>query len=83
VLAGVLSVVGDELEFLRGQAGGYAASTLSQAYPLVTSIVGVLVFGESLGCAWSTRAALFVQYGLYIAAVALLGLSARSRPGVV
>lgn len=51
-----------------------------QAYPLVTTIVGMLVFGEFRGAKRSTQILLALMFTFYLAAVALIASSARLRP---
>ena len=51
-----------------------------QAYPLVTTVVDLLVFKEFAGCRRVTGALLAAMFTFYLAAVALLAASARLRP---
>ena len=51
-----------------------------QAYPLVTTIVGMVCFGEFRNAARSTQILLAAMFTLYLAAVALIASSAKLRP---
>lgn len=79
VAAGLLASVGDVFQFMGGQAGGYTACMLANAFPLVTSLVGVLVFREFRGAGGATKGLLALQYALYVGAVAMLAASIRGR----
>uniref|UniRef100_A0A7C9DFP2 Ureide permease n=1 Tax=Opuntia streptacantha TaxID=393608 RepID=A0A7C9DFP2_OPUST len=46
ILAGLLCGFGNGLRFMGGQAAGYATADSVQALPLVTTLWGVLIFGE-------------------------------------
>ncbi len=61
------------------QAAGYAAAAMVQAFPLVATLWGILLFKEFWG---TTRRAIFLlvtRVCFYIAAMSLLGASAKSR----
>jgi hypothetical protein len=78
VLAGFLAWLGDATQFMGGQLVGYSTALLVQAYPLVSTLLGILLFHEFWGC--SRRAALLLTSGVvsYAAAICLLVLSARN-----
>jgi len=44
--AGIVCALGNVLQFQGGQRVGYAAADLVQAYPLVSTVWDVLLFGE-------------------------------------
>ncbi|PQP92665.1 ureide permease 2 isoform X2 [Prunus yedoensis var. nudiflora] len=46
LLAGLLCGFGNGLQFMGGQAAGYAAADAVQALPLVSTFWGILLFGE-------------------------------------
>ncbi|KAJ4831765.1 hypothetical protein Tsubulata_037712, partial [Turnera subulata] len=46
LLAGFLCGFGNGLQFMGGQAAGYAAADVGQALPLVSTFWGILLFGE-------------------------------------
>ncbi|KAJ4825304.1 hypothetical protein Tsubulata_034985 [Turnera subulata] len=46
LLAGFLCGFGNDLQFMGGQAAGYAAADVGQALPLVSTFWGILLFGE-------------------------------------
>ena len=50
-----------------------------QAYPLVTTILGICVFKEFRNCHRVTGALLAAMFTFYLAAVALIASSARLR----
>jgi hypothetical protein len=52
---------------------------LANAFPLVTSIVGILLFKEFRGASRGTKGLLGLKFALYVVAVALLASSASSR----
>ena len=55
-------------------------SVVRQAYPLITTIVGMVVFKEFKGAAKSTQDLLAAMFSFYLAAVALIASSAQIRP---
>jgi Ureide permease len=59
---------------------GYAAATVVQAYPLVGTLWGVLVFREFRGISAATVMLLAAEIGFYFAAIGLLAVSASIRP---
>ncbi|XP_062112036.1 ureide permease 1-like [Humulus lupulus] len=46
LMAGLLCRFGNGLQFMGGQAAGYAAADAVQALPLVSTFWGILLFGE-------------------------------------
>ncbi|KAG5608105.1 hypothetical protein H5410_019386 [Solanum commersonii] len=79
LLAGLLSGFGNGLQFMGGQAAGYAAADAVQALPLVSTFWGVILFGEyrrSSGRTYSLIAGMLI---MFIAAVAILMASAGKR----
>ena len=68
---------------LAGQLLGFSTALLVQSYPLVSTLLGILIFREFWGC--NKRAGLLLTCAMtsYAAAICLLMLSARNRPAVV
>ena len=69
------------LQFLGGQAAGYAASDLVQANPIIATLWGIFLFHEFHRSTTSKLTYVFLacMYALYIGAVVLLAISAKSR----
>ncbi|KAK9902199.1 hypothetical protein WJX75_007583 [Coccomyxa subellipsoidea] len=80
-LSGILVSIANVLQFLGGQAAGYAASDLVQANPLVATFWGILFFKEYRNSSTKAYISLTCMYCFFIAAVALLASSAQQRPG--
>lgn len=53
---------------------------LSSCFPLVTTLLGIVVFREFRGAGARTAALLAATNAFYVASIVLLGLSARARP---
>ncbi|DBA84068.1 TPA: hypothetical protein ACH3X1_006549 [Trebouxia sp. C0004] len=79
-LSGVCVSAANILQFLGGQAAGYAASDLVQANPIVATIWGIAFFKEYRKSSKAGYTCLVAMYLLYIAAVVLLAVSASTRP---
>lgn len=77
--AGVTVSAANILQFLGGQAAGYAASDLVQANPIVATIWGIWFFKEYRKSSKEAYTFLVLMYLLYIAAVVLLAVSASTR----
>ena len=67
------------LQFLGGQAAGYAASDLVQANPIIATIWGIAFFREYRKSSKAAYTFLVLMYLMYIAAVILLAVSASTR----
>ncbi|EIE21260.1 fatty acid elongase 3-ketoacyl-CoA synthase 1 [Coccomyxa subellipsoidea C-169] len=80
-LSGILVSIANVLQFLGGQAAGYAASDLVQANPLVATFWGILFFKEYRNSSLKAYISLGCMYCFFIAAVALLAASAQERSG--
>ncbi|CAL8466195.1 g5731 [Coccomyxa elongata] len=80
-LSGILVSIANVLQFLGGQAAGYAASDLVQANPLVATFWGILFFNEYRNSSTKAYISLSCMYCFFIAAVALLAASAQKRQG--
>ena len=74
---GALCALGNTLQFGGGAMVSFAAADLVQAFPLVGTLWGILLFGEFRGASHLVRALLGGMYVAYIAAVALLIASVR------
>lgn len=77
--AGALCGCGNALQFMGGQAAGYAAADLVQAYPLWSTMLGIVFFREFRPSSCVVKLLLAAMYATYAAAVALLAASARAR----
>ena len=55
-------------------------TVMRQACPLVTTIVGMIVFKEFKGAARSTQALLAAMFSFHLVAVSLIASSAQIRP---
>ncbi|EYU34606.1 hypothetical protein MIMGU_mgv1a021158mg [Erythranthe guttata] len=78
-LAGVLCGLGNGLQFMGGQAAGYAAADCVQALPLVSTFWGVLCFGEYWRSSKRTYVLLVSMLFMFIVAVAVLIASSGHR----
>ncbi|XP_044490711.1 ureide permease 1-like isoform X2 [Mangifera indica] len=80
-LAGLLCGFGNGLQFMGGQAAGYAAADAVQALPLVSTFWGVVLFGEYRKSSQRTYILLFGMLFMFIAAVGVLMASSGHRKG--
>ncbi|KAL4320170.1 hypothetical protein GQ457_18G024560 [Hibiscus cannabinus] len=78
-LAGFLCGFGNGLQFMGGQAAGYAAADAVQALPLVSTFWGVVLFGEYRKSSRRTYILLFFMLFMFIAAVGVLMGSSGHR----
>ncbi|XP_058192629.1 ureide permease 1-like [Rhododendron vialii] len=78
-LAGILCGFGNGLQFMGGQAAGYAAADAVQALPLVSTFWGILVFGEYRKSSRRTYILLGGMLSMFIAAVGILMGSSGHR----
>ena len=72
VAAGVLSWTGDGSQFMGGQLVGFASAMMVQAYPMVSTVLGILVFKEFFGCCTTAKVLLSCSIATYLASIALL-----------
>ncbi|KAK2408373.1 putative ureide permease A3 [Trifolium repens] len=79
LLAGLLCGFGNDLQFMGGQAAGYAAADAVQALPLVSTFWGVVLFGEYRKSSKRTYTLLGSMLLMFIAAVAVLMASYGHR----
>ncbi|CAA7036293.1 unnamed protein product [Microthlaspi erraticum] len=79
LLAGLVCGFGNGLQFMGGQAAGYAASDAVQALPLVSTFWGIYLFGEYKRSSPRTYALLVGMLAMFAVAVGLLMASARER----
>ncbi|KAL6186762.1 hypothetical protein ACLB2K_042881 [Fragaria x ananassa] len=79
LLAGVLCGFGNGLQFMGGQAAGYAAADSVQALPLVSTFWGILLFGEYRKSSRRTYVLLISMLFMFIAAVGILMASSGHR----
>lgn len=79
LLAGLLCGFGNGLQFMGGQAAGYAAADAVQALPLVSTFWGVVLFGEYRRSSRRTYIYLISMLFMFIVAVAVLMASAGHR----
>ncbi|XP_076905329.1 ureide permease 1-like [Bidens hawaiensis] len=78
-LAGFLCGFGNGLQFMGGQAAGYAAADAVQALPLVSTFWGVLFFGEYRKSSRRTYVLLAGMLSMFIVAVGVLMASSGHR----
>ncbi|KAK3222866.1 hypothetical protein Dsin_009891 [Dipteronia sinensis] len=79
LMAGLLCGFGNGLQFMGGQAAGYAAADAVQALPLVSTFWGVLLFGEYRKSSRRTYILLISMLLMFIVAVAILMASSGHR----
>ncbi|CAK9316764.1 unnamed protein product [Citrullus colocynthis] len=79
LLAGLLCGFGNGLQFMGGQAAGYAAADAVQALPLVSTFWGILLFGEYRRSSKKTYALLISMLFMFMVAVGILMASAGHR----
>ncbi|XP_043706369.1 ureide permease 2-like [Telopea speciosissima] len=79
LFAGILCGFGNGLQFMGGQAAGYAAADAVQALPLVSTFWGILLFGEYRKSSKRTYILLVSMLAMFIASVALLMASSGQR----
>ncbi|XP_060215127.1 ureide permease 1-like isoform X2 [Lycium barbarum] len=79
LLAGLLCGFGNGLQFMGGQAAGYAAADAVQALPLVSTFWGVILFGEYRRSSRKTYTLLGAMLFMFTAAVAILMASSGHR----
>eukprot|EP00775_Hariotina_reticulata_P008969 gene8969-9144_t len=79
ITSGVICAIGNCLQFLGGQAAGYAAADVVQAYPLWSTILGYFWFGEFKHSSKKAYCLLVIMWLFYLAAVALLASSTAIR----
>ncbi|XP_015582742.2 ureide permease 1 isoform X4 [Ricinus communis] len=78
-LAGLLCGIGNGLQFMGGEAAGYAAADAVQALPLVSTFWGIFLFGEFQRSSRRTYILLVSMLFMFIIAVAVLMASAGHR----
>ncbi|WCJ22115.1 ureide permease 2 [Euphorbia peplus] len=79
LLSGLLCGVGNGLQFMGGEAAGYAAADAVQALPLVSTFWGIVLFGEYRRSSGRTYGLLVSMLLMFIVAVSVLMASAGSR----
>ncbi|KAJ0252873.1 Ureide permease 4 [Hirschfeldia incana] len=79
VFAGFLCGFGNGLQFMGGQAAGYAAADSVQALPLVSTFWGIILFGEYRRSSRRTYVLLVSMLLMFVAAVAILMASSGRR----
>ncbi|XP_022149068.1 ureide permease 1-like isoform X1 [Momordica charantia] len=78
-LAGFLCGFGNGLEFMGGQAAGYAAADSVEAFPLVSTFWGIVLFGEYRRSSRKTYVLLGGMLFMFAAAVVVLMASSGHR----
>ncbi|KAI9111674.1 hypothetical protein K1719_017364 [Acacia pycnantha] len=78
LLAGLLCGLGNGLQFMGGQATGYAAADVVQALPLVSTFWGIVLFGEFRKSSGKTYILLGSMLSMFVVAVAVLIVMASS-----
>ncbi|MCL7052017.1 hypothetical protein MKW94_003214 [Papaver nudicaule] len=79
LLAGLLCGFGNGLQFMGGQAAGYAAADAVQALPLVSTFWGILLFGEYRKSSRRTYVLLVSMLLMFVVAVGILMASSGHR----
>ena len=79
VLAGVCLWIGDLAQFMGGQGAGFGVAYLVSAAPLVSTVLGIILFGEFRMSSWPAKACLAAQVVFYAASIAFLIASAKTR----
>ncbi|TKY69583.1 ureide permease A3 [Spatholobus suberectus] len=79
LLAGLLCGFGNGLQFMGGQAAGYAAADAVQALPLVSTFWGIVLFGEYRKSSSRTYILLGSMLFMFIVAVGVLMASSGHR----
>ncbi|CAL5188579.1 unnamed protein product [Lathyrus oleraceus] len=79
LLAGFLCGFGNGLQFMGGQAAGYAAADAVQALPLVSTFWGIVLFGEYRRSSRRTYMLLGSMLFMFIVAVVVLMASSGHR----
>ncbi|CAI8588061.1 unnamed protein product [Vicia faba] len=79
LLAGFLCGFGNGLQFMGGQAAGYAAADAVQALPLVSTFWGIVLFGEYRRSSRTTYTLLGSMLFMFIVAVGVLMASSGHR----
>ncbi|XP_051122334.1 ureide permease 2-like [Andrographis paniculata] len=79
LVAGLLCGFGNGLQFMGGQAAGYAAADAVQALPLVSTFWGVLLFGEYRRSSRRTYVLLAGMLSMFVVAVGVLMASSGHR----
>ncbi|GAB2214490.1 hypothetical protein Droror1_Dr00018841 [Drosera rotundifolia] len=79
MLSGVLCGFGNGLQFMGGEAAGYAAADAVQALPLVSTFWGILLFGEYRKSSRKTYGLLVSMLLMFVVAVALLMATSGHR----
>lgn len=81
ILAGLLCGAGNGLQFMGGQAAGYAAADSVQALPIVSTLWGIFLFGEYRRSSTRTKILLGTMLIMFGAAIGLLiGSSGHRKP---
>lgn len=75
ITAGLVCALGNVLQFHGGQLVGYATADLVQAYPLVSTVWDVLLFGEFQNLKCRSATLLMAMFLAYFAGVVLLAES--------
>ncbi|KAI3882826.1 hypothetical protein MKX03_016622 [Papaver bracteatum] len=79
LLAGFICGFGNGLQFMGGQAAGYAAADAVQALPLVSTFRGILLLGEYRKSSRRTYVLLVSMLLMFIVAVGILMASSGHR----
>ncbi|XP_065860578.1 ureide permease 1-like [Euphorbia lathyris] len=78
-LAGILCGFGNGLQFMGGQAAGYAAADAVQALPLVSTFWGIVIFKEYRKSSRKTYVLLVSMLSMFVVAVGVLMSSSGHR----
>lgn len=78
-IAGIVCGLGNILQFLGGKRVGYATADLVQAYPIVSTVWDVVLFGEFRSIYCRLFFLLFGMYASYLTGIGLLAASSLQR----
>ena len=72
IAAGLLAWFGDGTQFMGGQLVGFASAMMVQAYPMVSILLGIVIFKEFWGCSIKAKVLLCASIIAYSGSIALL-----------
>ena len=77
IIAGLICALGNILQFQGGQMCGYATADLVQAFPLVSTVWDMILFGEfrSVKCYSGLAVLLIAMYVAYLSGIVLVASS--------
>uniref|UniRef100_A0A0D9XZL6 Uncharacterized protein n=1 Tax=Leersia perrieri TaxID=77586 RepID=A0A0D9XZL6_9ORYZ len=79
LIAGMVCGLGNAFQFMAGQAAGYAAADAVQALPLVSTVWGIVLFGEYRRSSRRTYTLLGSMLFMFVVAMVILMASSAHR----